>query len=135
MKMFRPDFYATSIFDIDVSFFIDNGIKCVLSDLDNTLDAHDELTPSTRVVEFKEKLNQNGIELCIVSNNKAKRKDRSRVIIYFLIFRIVYIVVLNKIFNNTYKFFFFQAVQILIYRELPAKRQIQQSAKAYSSPP
>lgn len=75
MKIFIPNFYAKSIFDIDVSFFIQNGIKCVLSDLDNTLDAHDELTPSERVVNLKNLLNQHGIELCIVSNNKAKRKS------------------------------------------------------------
>lgn len=75
MKLFRPDFYAKSIFDIDVSFFLENGIKCVLSDLDNTLDAYDVLIPSEKVVEFKNKLNQAGIELCIVSNNKAKRKE------------------------------------------------------------
>lgn len=74
MKIFKPDFYATSIFDIDISFFVENGFKCVLSDLDNTLDAHDELNPSGRVVELKKQLNENGIELCIVSNNKAKRK-------------------------------------------------------------
>lgn len=75
MKIFRPDFYAKSIFDIDISFFTTNGIKCILSDLDNTLDAYDVLNPSDRVFELKKRLDDVGIELCIVSNNKAKRKE------------------------------------------------------------
>lgn len=74
MKRFRPDFYATSIFDIPVRFFREQGIRCVLSDLDNTLDAYDVLVPSERVVRLKRQLEQAGIELCIVSNNRRSRK-------------------------------------------------------------
>ena len=74
MKRFEPDFYAKDIFSIDVSFYIEHGIKCVLSDLDNTLDAFDKLDPSQRVIDLKNKLNKEGIELVIVSNNKEKRK-------------------------------------------------------------
>lgn len=75
MKRFVPTYYAKSIFNIDVNFFKERGIKCVLTDLDNTLDAFDELYPSKRVIDLKEKLLANGIELCIVSNNKAIKKD------------------------------------------------------------
>lgn len=74
MKRFRPDYYIRSIFDIDVRFFKERGIRCVLSDLDNTLDAYDRLVPSERVFELKKKFEENGIELCIVSNNKERRK-------------------------------------------------------------
>lgn len=75
MKIFVPTYYAKSIFTIDVDFFLERGIKCILSDLDNTLDAYDELYPSKRVIDLKEKLNNKGIELCIVSNNKENRKS------------------------------------------------------------
>ena len=74
MKRFEPDFYAQNIFSIDVSFYKEHGIKCVLSVLDNTLDAFDKLEPSKRVIDLKNKLNKEGIELVIVSNNKEKRK-------------------------------------------------------------
>lgn len=74
MKRFQPDYYATSIFSIDVSFFVNKGIKCLLCDLDNTLDAFDELNPSQRVIELKKRLEKENIQLCIVSNNREKRK-------------------------------------------------------------
>ncbi len=75
MKKFIPNYYSTSIFDIDINFYINNKIKCIFADLDNTLDAYDVLIPSKRVVDLKETLNKNNIELCIVSNNKEKRKS------------------------------------------------------------
>lgn len=75
MKRLRPDFYAHSIFEIDIDFYVRNNIKYVLTDLDNTLDAYDELVPSKRVVSLKNNFDNAGIELIIVSNNKAKRKE------------------------------------------------------------
>lgn len=75
MKRFRPDYYSQNIFDVDVSFFVKRGYKCVLCDLDNTLDAFNELNPSLRVRQFKEKLDKANIKLCIVSNNRASRKS------------------------------------------------------------
>ena len=74
MKIFVPTYYAKSIFDINPMFFKENNIKLILSDLDNTLDSHDLLNPSPRVVELKSKFDELGIKLCIVSNNKGKRK-------------------------------------------------------------
>ena len=75
MKRFRPDYYSQNIFDVDVSFFVRRGYKCVLCDLDNTLDAFDELNPSFRVRQYKKKLDKANIKLCIVSNNRASRKS------------------------------------------------------------
>lgn len=75
MKRLRPDYYASSIFNIDVSFFVERGIKCVLSDLDNTLDAFDELYPAKRVFELKKNFEKNGIKMCIVSNNRENKKS------------------------------------------------------------
>ena len=49
------------------------NIKIILSDLDNTLDSYKILIPSSRVVELKNKLNENNIELVLISNNKEKR--------------------------------------------------------------
>lgn len=74
MKRFLPDFYSKDIFSIPNEFFLKNNIKCVLSDLDNTLDAFDILNPSNRVIELKKRLDSLGIELVIVSNNNEKHK-------------------------------------------------------------
>ena len=68
-----PYAHAKSIFDIDVSFFKKENVKYVLVDLDNTLDSYKTKTPSPRVFELKEKLEKEGIELIIISNNTGKR--------------------------------------------------------------
>ena len=56
MKKFVPTYYASSIFDIDISFFVKKGYKCILTDLDNTLDVYNILIPSDRVFLLKKKL-------------------------------------------------------------------------------
>ena len=70
LTRYIPDFYAQNIFDVPVSFFKEHNIKIILSDLDNTLDSYKILIPSSRVVELKNKLNENNIELVLISNNK-----------------------------------------------------------------
>ena len=45
MKRLIPDYYCKSIFDIPMSFFKENNITHVFSDLDNTLDAYNIFYP------------------------------------------------------------------------------------------
>ena len=73
LKIHIPYAHATSVFEIDVSFFVKENIKTVLCDLDNTLDSYRTETPSKRVFDLKENLAKNGINLVIVSNNTGKR--------------------------------------------------------------
>ncbi len=68
-----PTYYCKNIFDVPVSFFKKIGIKHLLCDLDNTLDTYDILIPSDRVFKLKESLEEQGITLYIISNNKGKR--------------------------------------------------------------
>ena len=49
MKKLIPDFYCKNIFEIPLSFYKDNSIKYILSDLDNTLDGYNILYPTPRV--------------------------------------------------------------------------------------
>lgn len=72
-KIHIPYAHASSVFDIDISFYKKEGIKTLLVDLDNTLDSYKTKTPSLRVFELKRKLNENGITMIIVSNNTGKR--------------------------------------------------------------
>ncbi len=72
-KVYVPYAHAKSIFEIEIDFYKKHGIKTVLSDLDNTLDSYKTKTPSANVVSFKEVLQENGIELFIISNNTGKR--------------------------------------------------------------
>lgn len=73
LKIYIPYAHASSIFDIDVSFFRKENIKTILCDLDNTLDSYRTKKPSKRVFELREKLTQAGIQMIIVSNNTGKR--------------------------------------------------------------
>lgn len=56
-------------------FLLKEDINVFYVIYDNTLDAFDELNPSLRVRQFKEKLDKANIKLCIVSNNRASRKS------------------------------------------------------------
>jgi len=73
LKCRIPFAHASSIYDIDVSFFKKLEVKYVLSDLDNTLDSYRTKLPSKQAIEYKKKLAENNIELIIVSNNTGKR--------------------------------------------------------------
>lgn len=72
-KRFIPFAHAQSIFEIDVSFYKNQGVKFLLLDLDNTLDSYKTELPSKRVVDLKEDLLMEGIEIIITSNNTGKR--------------------------------------------------------------
>lgn len=76
LKKFIPTYYAKSIFDIDIEFYLNNKIKFIISDLDNTLDAFDSFVPSKQALELNAKLKQNGIILCLISNNTSSRVEK-----------------------------------------------------------
>ena len=68
-----PDYYVKDIFEIPIKFFKKIGVKTLLCDLDNTLDAYDVLSPSDRVINLKKELDENDIKLYIISNNTGER--------------------------------------------------------------
>lgn len=65
--------HAKSLFEIDISFFKEHGVKVLLLDLDNTLDSYRLYKPSDRSKAYVESLIENGITPFIVSNNKGPR--------------------------------------------------------------
>lgn len=67
---------AKNLFEVRPSFYTKLGIKAVISDLDNTLDAYDVLEPSEPVYQLKKTLDSLGITLYIGSNNSSKRVHR-----------------------------------------------------------
>lgn len=72
-KNLIPFAHAISVYEIDVSFFKKMGVKTILIDLDNTLDSHKVNLPSERAKDFVKMLEENKIDLIIVSNNFSKR--------------------------------------------------------------
>jgi HAD superfamily phosphatase (TIGR01668 family) len=73
MCLFRPTYYSKSIYDVPLSFYEENNIKIIFSDLDNTLDAFFEKEPTKRALKLVEDLKSVGVTLIITSNNHGDR--------------------------------------------------------------
>ncbi len=72
MKIVR----SPNIYKINISYFLDNNIKFILCDLDNTLESFDVKSPSENAKNIVNKLNENGIKLIICSNNSKERVSK-----------------------------------------------------------
>ena len=72
-KRFIPFAHAQSIYEVPVDFFLNNGVKLLLIDLDNTLDSYRLYEPTERAVQKLNEIKKAGITPIIVSNNKEKR--------------------------------------------------------------
>ncbi len=71
--MFRITIALNTICDLSPALLRKHGIKGLLLDLDNTLTTHDNPKPAEGVMEWIETMKNNGIKLCIVSNNHPPR--------------------------------------------------------------
>jgi len=71
----KPDLYIKSVYDLDISWLRERGIKGVLLDIDNTLVTHKQKIPDEKVVELIKRFQDNGIKAAIVSNARKKRVD------------------------------------------------------------
>lgn len=68
MKRFLAIYRAKNLLDVPISFFVNLGVKAVVSDLDRTLAVGLHPEPDERVIEFKNQLEEHGIEFMICSN-------------------------------------------------------------------
>lgn len=71
--MFRITIALNTICDLSPALLRKHGIKGLLLDLDNTLTTHDNPRPADGVPEWIRTMKENGIKLCIVSNNHPPR--------------------------------------------------------------
>ena len=74
-KKFYPSMTVENVFQLDENFYISNGIKGVIFDIDNTLVTSDVLKPTDEILEYFEFLKKSGIKIAIVSNNYKERVD------------------------------------------------------------
>ena len=72
-KHFIPFAHAQSIYEVPVDFYVNNGVKLLLIDLDNTLDSYRLFEPTERAVKMIDEIKKTGIVPIIVSNNREKR--------------------------------------------------------------
>ncbi len=69
----KPSIYVRSFMDVNINSLKDQGIKLMISDLDNTLVPHYTRFPNKDVMRFIAKLKENGIKFAIISNNLKTR--------------------------------------------------------------
>ncbi len=70
-----PTYFYKSIYDIDYEGLYKDGIRLILTDLDNTLISYKETIPNRKLFELKNKIEHMGFEFILVSNSRKKRVD------------------------------------------------------------
>ncbi len=73
LNRFYPEYYVNSIYEIDYNELKEKGKNTLVFDLDNTLAPFDIVKPTKEIIEFVDKLQDDGFKVCIISNNKGNR--------------------------------------------------------------
>ncbi len=71
--IFKPTYVFDDVTKITPEFLIENKIKGLFLDLDNTLTTHNNPVPPQTSLDWLECMKKAGIKLMIVSNNSAER--------------------------------------------------------------
>ncbi|EFM12704.1 HAD superfamily (subfamily IIIA) phosphatase, TIGR01668 [Paenibacillus curdlanolyticus YK9] len=71
-----PNLRLNSVYDLDIEALARQGIKGIITDLDNTLVGAKEPLATPRLVEWLNKLRERGFKVVIVSNNNETRVSR-----------------------------------------------------------
>lgn len=73
LKNFLPNEHVKSVFDIHPAALKQQGIKGIITDLDNTLVAWDVKDATKEVIQWFEQMKEQEIKIMIISNNKRER--------------------------------------------------------------
>ena len=73
LKRFFPEKYLTSIFELDIDELIQEGIKGIIFDIDNTLVPYDVAEPTKEIITLFEEIKAKGLQITLVSNNTEDR--------------------------------------------------------------
>ncbi|WP_026693923.1 YqeG family HAD IIIA-type phosphatase [Peribacillus kribbensis] len=73
LKLFLPSEHSKSIFDITPEKLKEQGIKGIITDLDNTLVEWDRPSATPELIKWFDNMREHGILITIVSNNKEQR--------------------------------------------------------------
>ena len=75
MDILIPDMYQKSIYTINYEKLIDDGIRCLLFDLDNTCVPYVEKKPNQKLKDLFDRLKEMGFKVIIFSNASKKRLE------------------------------------------------------------
>ena len=73
MNNFIPDMYQKSIYHIDYEKLLEDGIKCILFDLDNTCVPYKDKVPNKKLIDLIETLKDMDFKVIIFSNALKRR--------------------------------------------------------------
>lgn len=76
LRQLMPNEYVNSIYHIDLDRLWENGIRLVLSDLDNTLVAWNDPVIPQHLADWFAEVQNRGFEICLISNNKGDRVEQ-----------------------------------------------------------
>ncbi|MGE5473581.1 MAG: YqeG family HAD IIIA-type phosphatase [Ignavibacteriales bacterium] len=75
IERFFPDMEVNKVEDISIDDLRDNNIKAIILDIDNTI-CEWKMEPAENVKAWLGLLKRNGIQICLVSNNKRYRVEK-----------------------------------------------------------
>lgn len=73
LKRFLPNEQVNNVFEITAEKLTKQGIKGIITDLDNTLVEWDRPLATSKVIDWLAEMEQSGIAVTIVSNNNENR--------------------------------------------------------------
>lgn len=73
MSLFFPDYSFRRVYEIPARFFLEQGVRALFLDVDNTLTTHDNPTPHEKVLDWLREQRTVGLRLLILSNNTRQR--------------------------------------------------------------
>ena len=73
--MLQPTYFASKVTDINLGFLESEGIKVIISDVDDTLVEREVLTPDSNVKNWINNLKAKGIKIILLSNNTKNRVE------------------------------------------------------------
>lgn len=75
MSILTPKSFFQNIYEITPEFLKANGIRAIVSDIDNTLVTYDDPEPTEELRKWFKGLEEAGIKLAFISNNKGDRVE------------------------------------------------------------
>ena len=72
-RMLKPNYHASSLYDVPLDTLWNNGIRCLVLDLDNTLVAWNVRAFDQKLADWLEYARNIGFALFILSNGGSKR--------------------------------------------------------------
>lgn len=71
----KPNFIFNNIYEIKPDFFVNNNIKAVIFDIDDTLVSNDTPEPTKQLLSYFDALKENGIKISLISNGRKERVE------------------------------------------------------------